>query len=425
MKYLLSRIGFGPKMNKKKKKSLWTALSNSTMYLAFVASLVLHSIAIYSIPAINIFSEGPDTSSDVIVVDFFQEERSDSLAEMSQLDSDQFQAEIPAPEEIPIVPSPDIIESASEPEEIDIMPPPSAEILPPLEQDTFLLAQADAQKPEIAALRKRTPLQLPTHSQPPISKQQPSEKPRLNPPSQAFSIRRPRNLDEHESVKIRTFSRKHLPQQNMSDDGLQFPLRSPEQEQETAKTVPEIPGKPFPVGKRSARDLAKDSSALDAARKDMPAAFAQIRQFGISKEKENDTTQFGIFAGRKFEEPTTKEVVEETVGRAEQLPPVTEETEQAQVLQTENQIEGPIKGRAIIRRPQPPQINIDIEVELRLKFWVLPDGTIGEVIPIKRGDAELERIAMTYLKQWRFEPLDPGVPQEKIWGTIPIRFTVQ
>ena len=424
MKYLLSRLGLGPKMNKKKKKSLWTTFSNSTIYFTFVVSLMLHSIVIYSIPAVKIFSEGPDTSSEIIVVDFFQEDTPDSLAEISQPDSDQFQADIPATQEIPVDPSPVMTEAASESSEVE-MPPPPSETLSTLEHETFLLAQATSQEPEIPVLHKRSPQQLPIQKQTILSKQQPSEKLLLEPPAQPFQIRRPQDMDEHESVKIRTFSRKQLPQQNSPDDGLQFPLRSPQPNQSPAKTAPEIPESPFPYGKRPITELAKDSPALDTARKDITAAFAQKRQFGISREKENDSNQFGIFAGKKFEELPVKDAVETVIPKVEQSPPVPEENEQALALQTESQIEGPIKGRAIIRRPQPPQINIDIEVEIRLKFWVLPDGTIGEVIPIKRGDAHLERIAITYLKQWRFEPLHPGVPQEKIWGTIPIRFTVQ
>jgi TonB family protein len=103
-----------------------------------------------------------------------------------------------------------------------------------------------------------------------------------------------------------------------------------------------------------------------------------------------------------------------------------EETPQAaQNLETEMTIEGPVKGRKIIRRPAPPKVDITIGVELKLKFWVLPDGTIGEVVPLKRGDAQLEQIAIAYLKQWQFEPLALGSPQQKIWGTIPIRFIVQ
>ncbi|MBD3308035.1 hypothetical protein GF348_16755 [candidate division KSB3 bacterium] len=96
------------------------------------------------------------------------------------------------------------------------------------------------------------------------------------------------------------------------------------------------------------------------------------------------------------------------------------------VIASQMQIEGPVHGRAIIYKPDPPQLSdIEDEVELQLKFWVLPDGTIGEVIPLKRGSTHLERIAVAYLREWRFEALPPDVPQENIWGTIPIVFRSQ
>jgi TonB family protein len=68
-------------------------------------------------------------------------------------------------------------------------------------------------------------------------------------------------------------------------------------------------------------------------------------------------------------------------------------------------------------------VQIDIEVEIRLKFWVLPDGTVGEVIPLQRGDVRLERAAIEYLKSWRFTPIAPDRP--KVWGIIPIKYKLQ
>jgi hypothetical protein len=80
-------------LNKKKKKSLVAMYSNSTIYFTLIVSLVLHTIVIYSIPAVNVFSEGPDPSSEPIVVDIYQEEASESVSEMAQPDSDQFLAQ--------------------------------------------------------------------------------------------------------------------------------------------------------------------------------------------------------------------------------------------------------------------------------------------------------------------------------------------
>ena len=62
-------------------------------------------------------------------------------------------------------------------------------------------------------------------------------------------------------------------------------------------------------------------------------------------------------------------------------------------------------------------------MEIRLKFWVLPDGTVGEVVPVQRGDLRLEQAAIEYLKNWRFTPVDPAQPP--MWGIIPITYTLR
>lgn len=87
-------------------------------------------------------------------------------------------------------------------------------------------------------------------------------------------------------------------------------------------------------------------------------------------------------------------------------------------------IEGPASKREVLYKPtQLPDVHIDIEVDIRLKFWVLPDGSVGEVIPLQRGDVRLERAAIEYLKNWRFTPVAPDRPQ--VWGIIPIKYKFQ
>ena len=70
-----------------------------------------------------------------------------------------------------------------------------------------------------------------------------------------------------------------------------------------------------------------------------------------------------------------------------------------------------------------PRVNIEREVTIRLKFWVLADGTVGEVVPLQRGDVRLERAAIEYLKGWRFTQATPGSPM--VWGIIPITYKLQ
>lgn len=88
-------------------------------------------------------------------------------------------------------------------------------------------------------------------------------------------------------------------------------------------------------------------------------------------------------------------------------------------------IRGPLATRKILERPHPPQVKVKMEGEIELTFWVLPDGIVDRVFPTIKGDTELERIAIQYLKQWRFVPLPEDQPQVEQWGVIPIKFKLQ
>ena len=88
-------------------------------------------------------------------------------------------------------------------------------------------------------------------------------------------------------------------------------------------------------------------------------------------------------------------------------------------------IKGPAGKRKILYKPEIPEVKIDREGEVELKFWVLPDGSVGRVFSFLRGDAELERIAINYIKQWRFNPLEEGGPTVEQWGTITVKFRLK
>jgi len=88
-------------------------------------------------------------------------------------------------------------------------------------------------------------------------------------------------------------------------------------------------------------------------------------------------------------------------------------------------MKGPLVSRKILEKPQPPQVKVKVEAEIELTLWVLPSGTVDRVVPSVKGDTELERIAIQYLKQWRFAPLSRDHPQVEQWGSIPIKFRLQ
>jgi TonB family protein len=88
-------------------------------------------------------------------------------------------------------------------------------------------------------------------------------------------------------------------------------------------------------------------------------------------------------------------------------------------------IKGSLVSRKIVERPNLPQVKVKVEAEIELTLWVLPNGTVDRAVPSLKGDTELERIAIQYLKQWRFAPLPKDQPQVEQWGNIPIKFKLQ
>lgn len=86
------------------------------------------------------------------------------------------------------------------------------------------------------------------------------------------------------------------------------------------------------------------------------------------------------------------------------------------------EIKGPVAKRVIVYRPPIPKVSVEITTDIQLKFWVSPDGTVGRVIPLVKGDSRLEEEAIKYIKQWKFAPLASTEPQLDQWGTIPIKF---
>ena len=89
-------------------------------------------------------------------------------------------------------------------------------------------------------------------------------------------------------------------------------------------------------------------------------------------------------------------------------------------------LEGPIaESRTVVFRPEMPQVSLDQATDIKLKFWVRSDGTVGRVEPLIIGDLSLVKTAEIYMKAWRFNTLSSDVPQTEQWGTITIRFTLQ
>jgi protein TonB len=65
------------------------------------------------------------------------------------------------------------------------------------------------------------------------------------------------------------------------------------------------------------------------------------------------------------------------------------------------------------------------EIDIRLKFTILPDGTVGTIIPQTKADTRLENLAINSLRQWRFEPLSPNQKQSEQTAVIVFPYRLQ
>ncbi len=89
-------------------------------------------------------------------------------------------------------------------------------------------------------------------------------------------------------------------------------------------------------------------------------------------------------------------------------------------------IEGEAAHRTVVYKilPTYPE-GLQKTATIRVQFTVLPDGTVGEMIPLIKSDPYLERITLNSLKQWRFNPLPANQPQQAEIGIITFRYLLK
>jgi len=68
---------------------------------------------------------------------------------------------------------------------------------------------------------------------------------------------------------------------------------------------------------------------------------------------------------------------------------------------------------------------VNKEVLIKIRITVLPDGSIGDMNLLQKGDAKLESITLMTLKQWRLNPLEPSAVQKNQQAEIAFRFVLQ
>ncbi len=71
----------------------------------------------------------------------------------------------------------------------------------------------------------------------------------------------------------------------------------------------------------------------------------------------------------------------------------------------------------------PPGVSKEIDVKLR--FTIMPDGSVGRIFPLRKADTRLEAAAINSLRKWRFEALPSGQEMKSQSAVITFPFRLQ
>jgi len=89
-------------------------------------------------------------------------------------------------------------------------------------------------------------------------------------------------------------------------------------------------------------------------------------------------------------------------------------------------IEGDAAQRLIVKQviPTYPE-GLQREAVIQFRFTVQPDGRLTGLIPMRKGDPTLEKITLTALRQWLFNPLPAYAEQKPVQGIITFRYQLE
>lgn len=72
-----------------------------------------------------------------------------------------------------------------------------------------------------------------------------------------------------------------------------------------------------------------------------------------------------------------------------------------------------------------PENTSNSEGVITVRIEVMPGGSVGRVIPLRKINPELEREVMRTLRSWRFSSLPDGVPKNAQSATVTFRFVIE
>lgn len=68
---------------------------------------------------------------------------------------------------------------------------------------------------------------------------------------------------------------------------------------------------------------------------------------------------------------------------------------------------------------------VNKEIDIRIRFSIKADGTVGTIFPLTKADTQLENLAINSLRQWKFEPLTSNMKQGEQTAVIVFPFRLQ
>ncbi len=88
-------------------------------------------------------------------------------------------------------------------------------------------------------------------------------------------------------------------------------------------------------------------------------------------------------------------------------------------------IEGDAAKRTLVKKviPQYPP-GLQKEATVKIRVFVLPNGEIGQMLPVLKGDSVLEEITLKSLREWKFNPLPPG-ENKTVQGIVTFRYELR
>lgn len=80
-------------------------------------------------------------------------------------------------------------------------------------------------------------------------------------------------------------------------------------------------------------------------------------------------------------------------------------------------------NRVVLHKELPKYpVGITTSAQIKMRFTVLPNGSVGMILPMQKGEPALERAAMEALRRWQFNPTNDG---KDMLGFITFTFRIQ